>query len=84
MTDACCRVPETGSAVCEQPALGLARPSITLGTCPICGERSKPVQGQTVKSLLAISLRAVRDAQYHAEINAGILAGQCACDLRNP
>jgi hypothetical protein len=134
--------------VCELPAPGLRRPNITPGRCPICGEQGKPVQGQTVKSLLAISLRAVRDVQYHfcrsrdcrvvyfsqdgqqqfatsdvrervyqkepdaagvqvcycfdyragplraastvereqilAEINAGIQAGQCACDLRNP
>ncbi|MCC6192545.1 MAG: hypothetical protein IT318_26260 [Anaerolineales bacterium] len=124
------------------------RRSISPGTCPCCGERGKPVQGQTVKSLLAISLRTVRDVQYHfcrrrdcpvvyfsddgqqqfvtsdirelvyqkepdtdqvqvcycfgyragalraasaaerdsiiADINAGIQASQCACDLRNP
>ena len=148
MAEACCRVPEAGSAVCEQPAPGLARPRMKPGLCPTCGERGKPVQGQTVKSLLAISLRAVQDVQYFfcrtrdcpvvyysensqqhfttselrervyqkepdapqvlvcycfdyrastlgaasasvreqiiAEINAGIQAGQCACDLRNP
>jgi hypothetical protein len=148
MAEACCRVPEAGSVVCEQPAPGLARPRIKPGLCPTCGERGKPVQGQTVKSLLAISLRAVQDGQYFfcrnrdcpvvyfseksqkrfttadlrervyqkepdtpqvpvcycfdyrvgtlsaasaaereqitADINAGIQAGQCACDLRNP
>ena len=148
MAEACCRVAEAGSAVCEQPAPGLARPRIQPGLCPTCGERGKAVQGQTVKSLLAISLRAVQEVQYffcrkracpvvyysadgqqhfttaelrervyqkepdapqvrvcycfdyrvgtlHAasaaereqiivDINAGIQAGQCACDLRNP
>jgi len=116
--------------------------------CPECGHTGRPVQGQTVKALLAVTLRAVRDAEYlfcrtqtcpvvyfspdgrhsfmigevregvyqkepapadvpicycfrytvgnvrdaTAEgqgaiwvgINAGIEAGQCACDLRNP
>ena len=116
--------------------------------CPVCGQSGQPVQGQTVKALLSVTLRAVRDAEYlfcrtetcpvvyfspdgrHAfttgevrervyqkeptaadvpicycfrhtvgdlrmgsaearaaildDINSGIDAGQCACDLRNP
>jgi hypothetical protein len=116
--------------------------------CPECGQTGQPVPGQTVKALLAVSLRAVRDADFlfcrtptcpvvyfscdgrHSftisnvrervyqkepravdvpicycfrhtvgalctgsaearaaileDINAGIEAGQCACDLRNP
>jgi hypothetical protein len=32
--------------------------------CPECGEAGKKVQGQTVKALLAVSLRAVRDVDY--------------------
>ena len=116
--------------------------------CPVCGQIGKPVQGQTVKALLSVTLRAVSDAEYlfcrtetcpvvyfssdgrhsftlgdvrervyqkeptaadvpicycfrHtvgdlrlapaearaailADINSGIDAGQCACDLRNP
>jgi hypothetical protein len=116
--------------------------------CPVCGMRGKPVQGQTVKALLSVSLRAVQDVGYlfcktrtcpvvyfspggeltfsvehvrehiyqkepdnddvlicycfqHTvgklraassearlavvdDINRGINAGQCACDLRNP
>jgi hypothetical protein len=146
--DECCAVPNAGSVVCEEPASGLRRPTITPGQCFTCGQRGKPVQGQTVKGLLAVSLRAVRDLQYYfcanrdcrvvyfsndgqqqfmtndvrervyqkepdatdvhvcycfdyragtlraasateynqivGEINAGIQAGQCACDLRNP
>jgi len=148
MAEACCRVPEAGSAVCEQPAPGLPRPNIKPGRCPTCGERGKPIQGHTIKSLLAIRLRAVQDVPYFfcrnrdcpvvyfseksqqhfttadlrervyqkepdapqvqvcycfdwragtlraasaakreeilADIRAGIQAGQCACDLRNP
>ena len=117
-------------------------------TCPECGESGKSVQGQTLKSLLSISLRHLGDTQYlfcrtqtcpvvyfsddgeqaftmeqvgervyqkepeaedvfvcycfsHTvsqlrtasskariaivhDINTGINAGQCACDLRNP
>jgi hypothetical protein len=116
--------------------------------CPICGEKGKPVQGQTVKALLSVSLRSVQDIGYlfcktracpvvyfspdgqhtftveqvrervyqkependdvlicycfrHTvgelraaspelrlaiidDVNTGIRAGQCACDLRNP
>lgn len=117
-------------------------------TCPQCGQAGKVVQGQTVKVLLVISLRAVRGVEYRFcrtptcpavyfasddqqtftidqvrgpvyqkaleddatplcycfgytvgalramtqiqrtavidDITAGIQAGQCACDLRNP
>jgi hypothetical protein len=148
MPDDCCRVPEAGSSVCELPAPGLHRPAAAPGRCPECAQQGKPVQAQTVKSLLAVSLRAVPAAawvfcrnpacpvayfsddgrhrfaaaqlregvyqknpnaegvlicycfQYTAasvrlappasqrgildDITAGIEAGQCACDLRNP
>jgi len=117
-------------------------------TCPQCGVMGTPVDGQTVKALLIVSLRLVDGAQYWfcatatcpivyfaagqthafsidhvrepvfqkhphdpqvrvcycfahtlgaletgtpadhavllADITAGIRAGQCACDLRNP
>ena len=148
MSDQCCRVPEAGREVCDLPAPGLPRPAYPPAHCQTCREMGKPVQGQTIKSLLAVSLRAVRDAAYrfcptpecpvvyyltdgaqvftteqvrervyqkvpdsdevnicycfgyrlgdvrHAtttqqqaildDIEAGIQAGQCACDLRNP
>jgi hypothetical protein len=32
--------------------------------CPMCGQKGKSVDGATVKCLLAISLRAVRDVPY--------------------
>ena len=147
MPEACCGVAEAGSAVCELPAPLSARSVRAPGHCPRCGERGKPVEGQTVKSLLSVSLRAVQPVAYYfcrtrtcpvvyfslagqtfttgqvrervyqkepraadvpvcycfaylagtlraasaaerdrlmAEIHAGIQAGQCACDLRNP
>ena len=117
--------------------------------CPVCGTKGHRVDGATVKSMLAISLREVREIPYHFcanadcdvvyysddgtqtftttqvrervyqkepeadevlicycfqhtpgdirqqfaqadvttiidDINAGIQAGQCACDWRNP
>lgn len=148
MTDSCCCPPEAGNAVCELPAQNFQRSPRAAHACPICGERGKPVQGQTVKALLSVSLRAVQSVEYlfcktqtcpvvyfspdgeqtftveqvrervyqkepdnedvfvcycfrHTvgelraassesrmtivdDINTGINAGQCACDLRNP
>ena len=148
MTDSCCCPPEAGNVVCELPAQNFQRPSHPTNTCPVCGKKGKPVEGQTVKALLSVSLREVRDGEYlfcktqdcpvvyfspdgeqafrieqirervyqkepesddvficycfrHTvgdiraassesrkaileDINAGINAGQCACDLRNP
>ncbi|HLE26893.1 MAG TPA: hypothetical protein VI793_02160 [Anaerolineales bacterium] len=148
MTDACCCPPEAGNAVCDLPAQGFQRPPRAANTCPECGQTAKPVQGQTVKALLAVNLRQVREVAhlfcrtqtcpvvyfspdgaqtftveqvrervYQKEpeadevfvcycfrytvgqvraaspegrraivddVNAGINAGQCACDLRNP
>jgi len=148
MTDTCCCPPEAGNAVCELPAQKSQRPSRATNACPVCGMRGKPVQGQTVKALLSVSLREVQGVEYlfcktrtchvvyfsldgeqtftveqvrervyqkepdsddvfvcycfrhtvgHVraassesrmdivdDINTGINAGQCACDLRNP
>lgn len=148
MTDTCFCPPKAGNAVCELPAGSFRRPPRTAHACPICGERGKAVQGQTVKALVSVSLREVQEVEYlfcktqtcpvvyffpHSEqtftveqvrervyqkepndedvfvcycfrytagklraaspesrmaivddINTGINAGQCACDLRNP
>lgn len=148
MTKSCCCPPEAGSAVCDLPAQDFQRPAREVNTCPECGKAGKPVEGQTVKSLLSVSLREIKEVQYlfcrtqscpvvyfssdgeqvftveqvrervyqkepeaedvficycfrHtvgelrnaapddriaivANINTGINAGQCACDLRNP
>ncbi|HUM68448.1 MAG TPA: hypothetical protein PLK31_06340 [Chloroflexota bacterium] len=148
MTGTCCCPTEAGNAVCELPAHNFQRPPRVTNTCPTCGIKGKPVQGQTVKALLSVSLREVQDVEYlfcktqtcpvvyfspdseqtftveHVrervyqkepdgddvfvcycfrhkgediraassetvtaivdDINTGINAGQCACDLRNP
>ena len=146
MTDSCCCPAEAGSAVCD--VRDVQRPARTVNVCPECGKTGKPVGGQTVKAMLSVSLRSVRDTNYlfcrtqtcpvlyfsadgkqtflfeqvreqvyqkepatedalicycfrHTvgdlrasssearrailkDINTGIDAGQCACDLRNP
>lgn len=148
MSDSCCCPPEAGSTVCELPTQNFQRPSRSTNTCPVCGMKGKPVQVQTVKALLSVSLRGFQDVEYlfcktqdcpvvyfspdglqtfrieqireriyqkehesddvficycfrHTagdirtgtpmspkmileDINTGINAGQCACDLRNP
>lgn len=148
MSDACCSNPLAGAETCELPAPALQRPVRKTAFCSSCGEKGKPVQTQTVKAMLALSLRAVADGEYlfcrtpdcpvvyfsadgeqaftveqlrervyqkepqadevlacycfqHTvgeiraaspqarrsiveDINEGIQAGQCACDLRNP
>ena len=148
MTASCCCPPEAGNNVCDLPAENFQRPSREVNACPRCGKIGNLVQGQTVKSLLSVSLRQaqavqylfcrtrtcpvvyfsadgeqsftveeVRDKVYQKEpeaedvficycfrhtvgefrkaspedrtaivdnINTGINAGQCACDLRNP
>ena len=148
MSDSCCCPPEAENTVCDLPAQNFQRTSREVNACPRCGKIGKPVQGQTIKSLLSVSLRQVQDVQYlfcrtqtcpvvyfsadgeqtftaqdvrervyqkepEAEdvflcycfrhtigelrtaspedrvaivdnINTGINAGQCACDLRNP
>ena len=148
MADICCSRPSAGSQVCELSSPTVQRASRSLTACPICGEKGKPVEGQTVKAHLSITLRQVQNTQYlfcrthtcpvvyfsldggqvfrveqvreriyqkeptaddvfvcycfrhtsgeiHTaseearlaileDINAGIEADQCACDLRNP
>ena len=61
----CCGVDAAGSRVCDLPAPEPSLPVSAPGVCPVCGERGKPVEGQTVKSLLAISLRAVRECDHY-------------------
>ncbi len=64
MTDVCCSRPTAGSQVCELPAPTIQRAPRVVTTCPVCDEKGKPVQGQTVKSLLAVTLRQVRNVEY--------------------
>jgi hypothetical protein len=64
MTDSCCCPSEAGNAVCELPAQNFQHPPHVTNACPVCGEKGKPVQGQTVKALLSVSLREVQDGEY--------------------
>jgi len=64
MTDSCCCPPEAGNAVCELPAQNFQRLPRATNACPVCGEKGKPVQGQTVKAFLSVSLREVQDVEY--------------------
>jgi hypothetical protein len=148
MSEMCCSHPAAGAQVCELPSTTVARVPHAVGMCTVCGEKGKPVQGQTVKALLSVSLRQVQKVEYlfcytpscpvvyftpngkqsftiqqvrervyqkeaesddvfvcycfrHTvgeirlasaeermalldDINTGIQADQCACDLRNP
>ena len=148
MTKLCGCPPEAGNAVCDLRAQDFQRHHRAVNACPECGKVGKPIQGQTIKALLSVSLRQlqvekyffcrtqtcpvvyfsadgeqtfsveeVRERVYQKEpeaedvficycfrhtvgklraalskdriaivddINKGINAGQCACDLRNP
>ena len=64
MTDSCCCPEEAGSEVCDLPAKDFQRPMHTVNACPECGKIGKPVQEQTLRALLAVSLRDVQDLQY--------------------
>ena len=60
MPDSCCCPNE----VCDLPAKDLQRPILASNACPECGKLGKPVQGQTVKALVSVSLREVEDTKY--------------------
>ena len=64
MTESCCFPSEAGNTVCDLPAQNLQRLARTVNACPQCGKIGKPVQGQTVKAMLSVSLREVQDTQY--------------------
>ena len=55
MPEECCSVPEAGCAVCELPT-AIERPPRTNALCPQCGTAGKPVEGQTVRALVSVSL----------------------------
>lgn len=64
MTESCCCPPEAGNAACDLPARDYERLQRAVNTCPECGKIGKPIQGQTVKALLSVSLRQVRAVKY--------------------
>lgn len=64
MAESCCCPPEAGNDVCDLPAKESQRPVRATNTCPGCGKTGKPVQGQTVKAVISLSLREVQAMQY--------------------
>lgn len=147
MDNECCDSKAAGCETCELPSPTVLHLEPRRADCPVCGGPGKRVAGQTVKALLAVTLRQVgagpyffcktptcpvvffsqdgaqtfttdqvRERVYQKEpdsdsvpicycfrhtagevrsaaqgplailddINAGIAADQCACDIRNP
>lgn len=64
MSDSCCCPSEAGREVCDLPAKDFQRPVHTVNACPECGRTGKPVQGQTVKAVISLSLRETQETQY--------------------
>jgi len=64
MTESCCCPSEAGNTACELRAQDFERPDRDMNVCPECDKTGKPVQGQTVKSLLSVSLRQAQDKKY--------------------
>lgn len=56
---------EAGKAVCELNIHTGSIPLHTANVCPANGQKGKLVQNQTVKALLKISLRAVRETEHY-------------------
>ncbi len=63
MRESCSCPPDAGRSVCEANE-STATPPTNGATCATCGQTGKRVEGQTVKALLAVSLRAVQAAEY--------------------
>ena len=65
MTESSCSCPpEAGNSVCDLPAQNFKHPLSAKKSCPECGKIGKPIQGQTVKALLSVSLRQVQAVEY--------------------
>lgn len=64
MTETCCCQTEAGNAVCDLPAQNFQRPTRKVNACSECGQTGKPIGAQTVKALLAVSLREIQDVSY--------------------
>ncbi|HEX8990118.1 MAG TPA: hypothetical protein VF784_00440 [Anaerolineales bacterium] len=64
MDDACCSNPSAGAETCELVSASVPRSPRKRPACPVCGQKGKPVQTQTVKALLSVTLREVQAAEY--------------------
>lgn len=58
------RPPEAGNAVCDLPVQDFQRLVRDVNACPQRSKAGKLVEGQTVRSLLSVSVRHVKEAQY--------------------
>ncbi len=64
MNEICCSRTSAGAQVCELPSPTVQRSLRGVTACSVCAEKGKPVQGQTVKALLAVTLRQVQNVDY--------------------
>lgn len=64
MDETCTCPSQAGSLVCDLPGSIIEVPISGPGACPTCRQVGKRVQGQTVKALLAVSLRSVVEDDY--------------------
>jgi hypothetical protein len=73
MSDNCCCPPEAGNVSCDLPVTDIlayhpesltGQVQTTAHSCPSCGKKGKAVEGQTVKAMLKVSLRAVTTQAY--------------------
>ena len=62
MNDSCCAPSKTIRADLDAQSIQLVVRATN--ECPTCGQRAKPVPGQTVRAMLAVSLRQVRETEY--------------------
>jgi hypothetical protein len=61
----CCSLPiDENGCLIEIPDEELRIPTRAQNACPNCEQTGKSVDGATVKSLLSLSLRQIRDTQY--------------------
>ena len=63
MTESCHCPPEAGNAVCDLPTQNYKRRTVQ-HACPECGKSGKPIQEQTIKALLSVSLRQLQAVKY--------------------
>lgn len=64
MDETCCSVPSAGAECCELPSTTVHRSPGIRAACPVCGQRGKRVQGQTVKAMLSVTLREIQNTEY--------------------
>ena len=64
MSDVCSCSPEAGNNTCELPVQSFKRTPRALSNCPECGKNGKPVEGQTVKAMLSVTLREIKNTEY--------------------